>query len=261
MRNRCAVSPASAGQNCADGLFRAAFDANPVPMWIWDAEALRVLAVNDRALRCFDQSREQFLASAPPFRAMPEGSDELQYHRKPDGTILALRLETSPIDFDGRPLFLAVAVDAGEEILVRADIARYRGFLGAAAEWVWEWDAAGRISLLSPEFTASTGVPAQAVLGRKPDESAPTPEAEEAWNGHRAAVEAHRPFRDSVFKLPGADGGILWLEIGGTPVFGGDGVFQGYRGVGRNVTAKVEADLALRKRERRYVRFFEEASV
>ena len=38
------------------------FDASPMPMWVYDAETLAFLAVNDAAVRHYGYSREEFLA-------------------------------------------------------------------------------------------------------------------------------------------------------------------------------------------------------
>src|SRR5260370_40508754 len=59
-------------ENQTDGLsatreesFQLLFDANPIPMWIWDHETLRFLAVNDTAVAHYGYGREQFLSMSP----------------------------------------------------------------------------------------------------------------------------------------------------------------------------------------------------
>jgi diguanylate cyclase (GGDEF)-like protein/PAS domain S-box-containing protein len=46
----------------AEASFRLLFDSNPVPMWVYDRETLRFLAVNDAAVEHYGYSRAQFLA-------------------------------------------------------------------------------------------------------------------------------------------------------------------------------------------------------
>ena len=41
--------------------FRLLFEGNPLPMWVYDLESLRFLAVNDAAVAHYGYSREQFL--------------------------------------------------------------------------------------------------------------------------------------------------------------------------------------------------------
>ena len=38
------------------------FEASPTPMWVYDADTLAFLAVNDAAIRHYGYSRDEFLA-------------------------------------------------------------------------------------------------------------------------------------------------------------------------------------------------------
>ena len=55
--------------------YRLLFDSNPHPMWVFDAETLAFLAVNDAAVRLYGFSRDEFLAhddqGDPPARGGP----------------------------------------------------------------------------------------------------------------------------------------------------------------------------------------------
>src|SRR5262245_35054270 len=42
--------------------YRLLFEANPQPMWVYDLETLRFLAVNDGAIKHYGYSRDEFLA-------------------------------------------------------------------------------------------------------------------------------------------------------------------------------------------------------
>ena len=46
--------------------FRLLFESSPVPMWVWDHETLRFLAVNDAAIVHYGYGRERFLAMTVP---------------------------------------------------------------------------------------------------------------------------------------------------------------------------------------------------
>jgi PAS domain S-box-containing protein len=266
MRDSPGLSPALKAPSLPDGLLRAVLDANPLPMWVEDEATLCILEVNDSALSHYGYGREQFLALTATALEAPEATSGalaasgVRHHRTADGRVIDMRLETRGVEVDGRPARLVVAIDVTGESRALAENARYRDLLDAAAEWVWEWDAAFRVSHLSPDFAASTGLLPQSFLGRRQEETAVTEATADQWNDHRATVAAHRRFRDFIFKVAGGDGRAVWLKIGGTPVFGADGAFRGYRGVGSNVTAQVEADQALRERERRFQQLFEAAS-
>jgi len=71
----------------------------------------------------------------------------------------------------------------------------------------------------------------------------------ETWRKHREARDAHQPFRDFEVARPAADGGKRYISISGLPVFDKSGAFIGYRGVGRDITARKRAEEALRRSE------------
>ena len=51
--------------------FRILFEANPLPMWVFDVETFGFLAVNDAAIARYGYSREQFAAIAEKLREVP----------------------------------------------------------------------------------------------------------------------------------------------------------------------------------------------
>jgi diguanylate cyclase (GGDEF)-like protein len=59
---------------------------------------------------------------------------------------------------------------------------------------------------------------------------------EAAWAALRAAMDAHRPFRDFEFGWRWPDGTVRHFWVNGDPRSAPDGRFLGYRGVGRDVT-------------------------
>src|SRR5262249_58422595 len=55
---------------------------------------------------------------------------------------------------------------------------------------------------------------------------------------HRAVVEAHQPFHDLELCRLAEDGSPRWVTISGEPILDADGQFKGYRGIGRDITAR-----------------------
>ena len=74
---------------------------------------------------------------------------------------------------------------------------------------------------------------------------------EEQWQAHRATLEAHLPFRDFRYALRDEFGTLRHVTVSGNPMFDPDGGFLGYRGTGRDVTAKVVAAAELRQAKER----------
>ena len=128
------------------------------------------------------------------------------------------------------------------------DERRFEEWLSIAADWFWQTDAAGRFTWVSRD----TALPAGAVLGRRRQElTEADTEADPAWRAHVADLRAGRPFRDFRYssRLPG--GALRHVSVSGDPVRGADGEIAGWRGVGRDVTAEVDATLRLEESRRR----------
>jgi diguanylate cyclase (GGDEF)-like protein/PAS domain S-box-containing protein len=123
-----------------DGPYRLLFDRNPQPMWVFDAETLRFLAVNDAAVRAYGYSRDEFLEmsirdirpaedvpalerrlSGPEPEAM---SGEEWRHQLRDGTVIDVLIFAEDLPFDGRRGRLVVAEDITERKRARAELER-----------------------------------------------------------------------------------------------------------------------------------------
>jgi PAS domain S-box-containing protein len=113
-----------------DAGYRMLFEASPLPMWVYDGETLRFLAVNDAAVRHYGWSREEFLAMRitdirpredvevllSDIRGGTVGSPEPQLwrHRRRDGSVIDVEISAGPIVFEDRPAALVVARDVTE---------------------------------------------------------------------------------------------------------------------------------------------------
>jgi signal transduction histidine kinase len=121
-----------------------------------------------------------------------------------------------------------------------------RDYAETASEWFWEQDADLRFTWISQESPiVRPGDPSY--IGQTRWERALADVDEAAWAGHKADLDARRPFRNFVYTHIGKDDRLHHVSISGTPVFDDAGGFTGYRGTGRDITATVEAADELRR--------------
>ncbi len=163
--------------------YRQLFEANPHPMWMFDLQTLRFLAVNDAAIAHYGYGEEEFLAMSIEDIRPPEGvpilHEELSRitsgvdhfltrHRCRDGRIIDVELSAHDIDFDGRRARVAVALDLTEkrrtEDRIRLDAAALRSTRDA----VLIADGTPSILSVNPAFTEITGYSEAEILGRNP---------------------------------------------------------------------------------------------
>jgi PAS domain S-box-containing protein len=117
--------------------FRLLFDNNPVPMWVFDRDTLRFLAVNHAAVVQYGYSREQFLkmtvpniraeqdeSSVPFLRMRPEGQngEYVGQHRRADGTKLHVAVYSRILNYDNREARLVAIHDITDRKLAEDDL-------------------------------------------------------------------------------------------------------------------------------------------
>jgi diguanylate cyclase (GGDEF)-like protein/PAS domain S-box-containing protein len=133
---------------------------------------------------------------------------------------------------------------------------RFRSLTQLSADWYWEQDEELRFTEISPAFEAATAFEPSEALGKRrwelPFEGRDSPE----WAEHRRQLEAHQPFRDFLRVRRGADGRLRYALTSGEPIFDATGEFRGYRGVGRDVTAQMAAEHAIRESRELFARIF-----
>ncbi len=131
---------------------------------------------------------------------------------------------------------------------LRESEARFRSLTEMSSDFYWESDVEHRLTLLGSGGKA-TGVPIFRQgprIGQRRWEIPYLSPDEAGWRTHRATLDAHLPFREFEFSRLGADGNARHISISGDPVFDQSGTFQGYRGIGTDITARKQAEQALR---------------
>jgi two-component system, LuxR family, sensor kinase FixL len=118
--------------------YRRLFEANPVPLLVYDPIERRFLAVNDAAAAVFGYTREEFLRMDIPDLLVPEERDQFRsqrygderfirragpsLHARKDGTRVELDITAHGLEWEGRPARVYSAVDVTEQR--RAEAAR-----------------------------------------------------------------------------------------------------------------------------------------
>jgi len=117
--------------------YRVLFYDNPLPMWIFDFDTLKFIAVNDSAVKHYGYSRKEFLGMTL-YEIRPEAEKKVyrKYrdniirqnkqktasnagiwkHRKKNGEIIDVEITRRPVEFEGKEAVLILANDVTERI-------------------------------------------------------------------------------------------------------------------------------------------------
>ena len=114
----------------AEERYRALFEQHPLPMFVWEAESKRFIAVNAAALEHYGYTREELLEltiwDIRPQEAIPQVQRLIERlppgrhtfpglrHRKKDGTLIVVDVVAHDIIWDGRAARLVLAHDVTE---------------------------------------------------------------------------------------------------------------------------------------------------
>jgi PAS domain S-box-containing protein len=145
---------------------------------------------------------------------------------------------------DGRLVYVTAQVEA--ERALRESEQRFRELFEIASDYFWEADEHQRITYLSENYEAVFGIPPSQTLGKRLTETPDVSVDPEMGKMAIAAIRARQPYRDFVYSRKFPDGKTRWFKTSGIPIVDKDGTFRGYRGVGADMTAHVEADQAAR---------------
>ncbi len=123
---------------------------------------------------------------------------------------------------------------------------RYRSFVEASFDWIWEIDTRWRFTFVSAKSTTLLGFTPEELLGRTPIDLV-APEDRAAVRARlRPLILARRPVVELESRVHHRDGRTVLLETNSVPFFAADGTWLGYRGINRDITARRAAERTLR---------------
>lgn len=132
---------------------------------------------------------------------------------------------------------------------------RFRKLTELSSGWYWEQDTSFRYVLLSQNFSDCIGIAPSRVLGKtREDLSTNDRDIQLAIT---AAQQAHQTFRDVTYRRILPDGSEKWYQTSGVPLFDAAGMFTGYLGTTKDMTALMRAQQAVVESERRYRLMFD----
>lgn len=147
------------------------------------------------------------------------------------------------------------ALATGVEGVMGESDRRWRALADLSADWYWETDVRhcySWVSGVSPILAGSTWK-AQDMLGRRRDQLPFYEAPAGGWAEFHARLDRHESFRDQELRIKGRDGRALgWVAISGRARLDSGGRFQGYEGVGREITQQKFALEQLAANEQRW---------
>ena len=244
--------------------YRLLFERSPLPMWVYDIESLRFLAVNDAAVAHYGYSREEFLALTPrdirPPSEVPHFEQHLKdrqhglwsgglwKHRRKDGSIIDVEVAAHDIELDGHAGRLILVRDVTEQLRLDQQKRLLVRALESSKSGIIITDALQPdlpITYVNPAFQHMTGFSQEELIGHNC----------RFLQGEDRNQEGIQQIRDAltrqgdcevVLRNYRKDGTLFWNQIRISPVRDGEGRLTHYIGVSQDLTdrRRYEAELA-----------------
>ncbi len=122
---------------------------------------------------------------------------------------------------------------------------RFRALVETTSDWVWEVDAKGLYTYVSPKIKDLLGYTPAEVIGKSPFDFMPPEEIERVHPLFIEAVRSRVPLSGLENVNLHKDGRRVILETNGVPIFDASGNFAGYRGIDRDITTRKQAEADL----------------
>jgi PAS domain S-box-containing protein len=246
--------------------YRVLFATYPSPTWVYDAEALAFLAVNDAAVEHYGYSREEFLAmtirdirppeDVPAFLESGTVTSEkpqaagVWRHLKKNGEIILAEIFASAIEFEGRRAQLAIAIDVTEqrkaERAIRESESRLRAIIDNEPECVKTVSTGGLLLEMNPAGLKMIEAESAAQIRGRPVSELIHPEDRVRF------AELHRKAAGGAtgqlqFRIIGLKGRERWVDTHSVGLRNGEGTSCSVLSVTRDITEQHWAETATRE--------------
>ncbi|QWV98934.1 PAS domain S-box protein [Geomonas nitrogeniifigens] len=153
-----------------------------------------------------------------------------------NGTPVLLESAVSKEHRECRIVMLDVSRQKQVEGALRESEKRFKALVEVTSDLVWEVDANGVYTYVSPKVFDLLGYTPEEVVGKTPFDLMPPHEADRLLMIFGELAARQEPFDNLENVNLRKDGKEVLLETSAVPIFDGNGAFVGFRGIDRDIT-------------------------
>lgn len=251
-------------------------------LFLHDLEG-RILDVNEAAVKTTGYSRQELLSmnvtdldleahtrddAGKIWRELTPSSTPVTFevhHKRKDGSTYPAEVTLSKVVLQKGEFIFALARDITErnraEEALRRSEQKYRSLTTTTIDWVFQMDAQGQYTYVSPNVEDIMGYAVDEVLGRTPFDFMAPVEAEKTGAIFAQAIEKGSRLVALEDILLHKDGHPIYFETNAVPLLDAGGELLGFFGTCRDISARKQAENVLIQREEELRRAQEVAHV
>jgi PAS domain S-box-containing protein len=250
--------------------YKLLFESNPIPMWAYDVETLRIATVNEAAILYYGYSRDEFLSLTIVDILPKEGVIELQQnpafrktgawrHKRKDNTIIYVEILSHDLTLSGIKSRLVAAYDVTERTKVEGHLRLLESVITNANDAVLVTTAdpinlpGPKIVYVNEAFTIMTGYSVEEVMGKTPRilQGPKTDRTELARI--KEALQKKESIDVEIINYK-KNGDEFWADFTIVPVADKDGSLTHWVAIQRDVTARKRQEEMTRENLERQVK-------
>ncbi len=136
------------------------------------------------------------------------------------------------------------------EQVLRESEEKFRDLVEQTNDWIWKMDRNGAFTYVSPQVREILGYEPAEILGKTSFDLMAAGEVKRFAQVLEDYTSLQKPFIGLEKTVTHKDSHPIVLEASGSPVFDRERVFQGYRGIARDITARKQAEAEIKKLNR-----------
>jgi PAS domain S-box-containing protein len=185
---------------------------------------------------------------------------ELSLLHKDSVSKTRVRIRAGLGTYKGRPAsigtFYDITEDRKREDALRESEEKFRALVETTSDFIWEVDADGAYTYVSPQVKGILGYEPEELLGKTPFEIMPVGEADRVVKEYRRCLDSRLPIVALENKALRKDGAVVIFETSGIVRLAKDGSYLGYRGIDRDITARKLTEEALHEKTEELNQYF-----
>ena len=256
--------------------YRFLFYLNPQPMWIYDAESLQFLEVNEAAIQHYGYSADEFHRMTVKDIQLPDDevvipgksgqgdneidrlvSDAVSAHRTKSGDIIFVEIKSNELQYNGRLANLVLANDITEKVEAEEELARERYLLRTLIDhlpdYIYVKDTQFRHIINNKANVELMGAKEEKeTLGKTVFDYFDADVATKYIHNDKAVMESGQPIHNLEEAVITHDNKKRWLLTTKVPLKDENNKVFGLVGVSRDITAQKEIAESLRISNERF---------